>query len=329
MARPTLDAMEAFVHIVEAGSLTGAARQMGVAKSVISDRLASLEAALGVTVLRRTTRRVALTEAGERFYAEAAQVLQQVDEAAATAVAGAGGKGPLRGRLRIAAPVSFGAVHLGGMLMPFLSRHEHLQCQIELSDGVTDLVAGHFDFAIRIGRLSDSSLLARRLGDISRVVCASPCYLARHGAPASPEALRDHAILGYSQVGASRLWTFLDGAERSYVAPTPAPRMSANNGEVIRDAAIQGLGLAVLPRFIVAAALASGDLLEILEDHPLVPDGLHLVYPADRQVPRKTRETMAYLGEALRAWLGTHGHALPHVSHASLLSGTPPALDTA
>ncbi|MGE4334857.1 MAG: LysR family transcriptional regulator [Pigmentiphaga sp.] len=305
MARPTLDAIDAFVQIVEAGSLTGAARRMGVAKSVISDRLASLEAALGVTVLRRTTRRVALTEACERFYTEAVRVLQQVDEAAAEVAAGASGGGSLRGRLRIAAPVSFGAVHLGRMLMPFLSRHAHLQCQIELSDSVTDLVAGHFDFAIRIGRLNDSTLLARRLGDIPRVVCASPGYLERHGVPQTPEALRDHAILGYSQVGASRLWTFHDGAGRPYVAPTPAPRISANNGEVIRDAAIQGLGLAVLPSFIVAAALANGDLAQVLTDYPPVPDGLHLVYPADRQVPRKSRETMAYLAEAIRPWLST------------------------
>src|SRR5690554_5252280 len=173
-ARPTLDAMDALVQIVDAGSLTAAARRMGVAKSVLSDRLAQLEAALGVTLLRRSTRRQSLTEAGEHYYQHARQILEQVADASAEVARMAGSPGVLQGRLRIAAPVSYGIAHLGRTLMPFLAEHPALECQLEVDDGVVDLVAGRFDLAIRIGRLADSSLVARSLGVVDRIICASP-----------------------------------------------------------------------------------------------------------------------------------------------------------
>ncbi len=299
--RPSLDAMDALIQIVEAGSLTAAARRLGVAKSVLSDRLHQLEKTLGVTVLRRSTRRMSLTEAGQRYYEHARQILEQVADASAEAARMAGAPGALHGRLRIAAPVSFGAAHLGRALMPFLASHPALECQIELSDGTVDLLEGHFDLAVRIGRLPDSTLVARSLGVVERVVCASPTYLAEHGAPESTEALRDHATIGYSHVGAARLWTFLDGDGKPYVASTPPPRITANNGELIRDAAIAGLGIAVLPRFIVEDALRLGQLVIVLAQARLQRDTLNLVYPKDRRLPRKTREALNFLAQVLGA----------------------------
>lgn len=303
MARPSLDALDAFVHIVEAGSLTGAARQLGVAKSVLSDRLAALEAALGVTLARRSTRRLVITEAGERFFLQAQRILEQVDEASAEVRETAGAYGALRGRLRIAAPVSFGAAHLGRLLMPFVARHPDVHCQVELDDGVVDLLAGHFDLAVRIGRLPDSRLVARRLGEVPRLVCASPAYVQRQGAPATTEALRQHAVLGYSHAGAARLWTFTDPQGKPFVASIGAARFTANNGELLCDAAVAGLGLVILPQFLVAPALARGELVSLRLDCKPVPDGLHLVYPAQQQLPRRTRAALDHLAEALRGWL--------------------------
>lgn len=303
MARPSLESLDAFVHIVEAGSLSGAARQLGLAKSVLSDRLANLEATLGVTLARRTTRRLAITEAGERFFQQAQRILEQVDEASDAAVESAGAHGALRGRLRVAAPVSFGAAHLGQLLMPFLAAHPGLHCQIELNDGVVDLLAGHFDLAVRIGRLPDSRLVARRLGDIPRWVCASPAYLQRHGTPNTTEALRQHAVLGYSHAGAARLWTFAKRDGQPFVASIGQARFTANNGELLRDAAVAGLGLVILPRFFVATAVARGELRHLPLNCEPVPDGLHLVYPAQPQLPRRTRAALDYLAEALRGWV--------------------------
>lgn len=305
MSRPSLDALDAFVHIVQAGSLTAAARQLGLAKSVLSERLAALEATLGVTLLRRTTRRLVLTEAGQRWLAQAKAILEQVDDAMAETLSAAGVVGPLQGRLRIAAPLSFGASHLGKLLMPFLAQHRGLQCQVELDDGVVDLLQGHFDLAVRIGRLPDSSLVAKRLGVLPRVVCASPDYVRRQGAPRHTSELRRHEVLGYSHTGAARLWTFQDASGEPFVASIGDVRISANNGDMLCDAAVQGLGLVVLPRFIVARALAAGQLVRVALEAEPMPDGLHLVYPKERQLPRRTRAVLDHLEHALRGWLAT------------------------
>ena len=202
--RPTIDELDAFVQVVEAGSFTAAARRMGTAKSVLSERLAGLEARLGVTLLRRTTRSMVLTEAGTGFYEDARDILARLEAAGAQAADVGGGIG-LQGALRLAAPLSFGASHLGGLLMPFLQAHPGLSCQIELDDRTVDLVEGRFDLALRIGRLPDSRLVARRLGETRRVVCASPAYLERRGTPRTPDDVRHHDTVGYSHTTAARL----------------------------------------------------------------------------------------------------------------------------
>ena len=299
--RPTFEELAAFVQVVDAGSISAAARRMGMSKSVLSARVASLEACLAVTLLRRTTRSMVLTDAGAGFYEQARDILARLEEASLEATCAGGAGGRLHGSLRIAAPVSFGTTHLSAMLMPFLQQNPRLECRIELDDRAVDLLEGRFDLAIRIGRLPDSSLVARRLGEGRRVVCASPDYLARKGRPETLEDLRHHDIIGYAHASASRLWTFTDASGRSIVAPAARPRIVANNGELIRDAALAGLGLTVMPRFIVGGALAAGGLLQVLSQFEPLPEPIQAVYPQERRLPLKTRLLIDYLAPAVGA----------------------------
>lgn len=292
--RPSVDELDAFVQVVEAGTITAAARRMGVAKSVLSERLSALESRLGVTLLRRTTRSMALTDAGTGLYDSARDILARL-EAAGVHAAAHGGQGGLHGALRLAAPLSFGASHLGELLMPFLQANPGLSCQIELDDRTVDLIDGRFDLAIRIGRLPDSRLVARRLGQTRRVVCASPGYLAQYGVPRTPEDVRHHDTVGYSHTTAARLWSFIDAQGREVTAAVARPRVVANNGDLIREAAIAGLGLVVLPHFIVAAALRQGTLVEVLADAVPAPEPIHAVYLPERQLPPKTRALIDHL----------------------------------
>lgn len=301
---PSIDELVAFVQIVESGSISAAARKLDLAKSVISARLAALEARLAVTLLRRTTRSMALTDAGKAFHQQAKEILARLEEASLEAATTGGADGRLRGLLRLTAPLSFGATHLGALLMPFLARHPDLRCEIELDDRAADLLEGKFDLAIRIGRLPDSSLIARRVGESRRVVCCSPAYLERKGHPAHPDDLRHHEFIGYANSSSANLWTLRGPDGATFTAAAPRPRIVANNGEVIRDAAIAGLGLAVLPCFIVDTALRSGELLPVLTRFEPVPETIQLVYTQERQLPLKTRALIDYLVAAFagRSW---------------------------
>ncbi len=290
---PKIEELLAFVQVVEAGSISAASRRMGLSKSVVSGRIAALEARLAVTLLRRTTRSMVLTEVGAGFYEQARDILARLEHAAMEAT---GTGGHLRGLLRIAAPLSFGALHLGKLLMPFLQAHPGLECTIELDDRKVDLIEGRFDLAIRIGRLPDSSLVARRVGQSRRVVCCSPEYAARKGLPSHPDDLRAHDIIGYGHASAASVWTFeAEGRAAPFVVSTPRPQITANNGELIRDAALAGLGVTILPRFIVADALQSGTLIRALPGLEPVPEGIQLVYAQQRSLPLKTRMLIDHL----------------------------------
>lgn len=301
---PSIDELVALVQIVESGSISAAARKLDLAKSVISARLAALEGRLGVTLLRRTTRSMALTDAGRIFLEQTKDILARLEEASLAAATTEGTDGRLRGTLRITAPLSFGSNHLGALLMPFLARNPELHCWIELDDRAVDLLEGQFDLAIRIGRLPDSSLVARRVGESRRVVCGSPAYLERKGYPAHPDDLRHHDFIGYANSSSANLWTLRDPGGATLTATAARPRIVANNGEVIRDAAMAGLGLAVLPRFIVEAALQAGQLLPVLTAFEPVPESIQLVYTQERQLPLKTRALIDYLVVAFagRSW---------------------------
>ncbi|HEU4411787.1 MAG TPA: LysR family transcriptional regulator [Polyangiaceae bacterium] len=295
-----LGAIVAFVRVVDARSYSAAARLVGATTSALSKRVARLEGALGVRLLERTTRRLAPTEAGSAFYERCLRVLDALGEAERAATQLGGGA---RGTLRLSAPVIFGELHVAPLVPPLLERHPGLGVELSLSDRYVDLVDEGFDLALRIGRLADSSLAARRLGRVPAVVCASPAYLERRGVPRAPDELAGHECLRYSLAGAGREWRLRgpDGKERAYAA---GGRCSLNHGGAMREVAIAGGGLAHLPLFLVADALASGRLCAVLDAYRGPDFGLYAVYPAGRAPTPKVRAAVEFFAEALPPRLG-------------------------
>jgi len=297
-----LDDIHAFIAVAETRSVSGAARRLGVAKSMVSKRVSALEQALGATLLKRAPRSVSLTDRGGAFYSRARAILASLEEAAAEVREL---QTSLGGLVRIAAPYTFGTMYLGRLLWPFLKAHPLLEVALDLDDKVVDLLGSGYDLGLRIGPLADSSLVSRHLADISRVLCASPEYLARHGTPASLEELSAHACVGYAHLAAGQVWRFRAGrGERSVRVQS---RFVANNGELMRGAAIAGVGLLMVPEFIVADALASGSLVRVLPSMPPVGTALVALYPRDRQGSARVRTIVDHLAQALAPippWVG-------------------------
>lgn len=297
--RPDVDALATFLQVVDSGSVTAAAARLGLAKSVVSKRVAQLEAQLSTQLLNRARRHVAPTEAGALLAERARALLAQLDTVADEVMARSG---KLSGQLRLAAPLSFGTRHLGPLIAGFMRAYPEIEVVLDLDDRHVDLQAGAYDLGLRIGRLADSSLRARRLGLSRRVLCCSPDYAARHGRPRSLEALAAHSCLGYANAAAGHLWRFVPGdggAPRSLVL---CGRLTANSGEALLEAACAGIGLVVLPRFLVAAPLREGRLVELdIPGWVPEPDNIQLVYPPTQALPLKTRTLIEYLAERIRA----------------------------
>jgi len=284
--------MRTFVRIVEAGSISQAAEQLGIAKSGVSRRLTDLEGRLGVRLINRTTRRSSLTEAGRSYYAGAVKLLADVAELdAATADAEAS----LSGRLRLAVPLSFGLAHLAPAIDEFLREHPGLDLDIDFSDRHVDLVERGVDLAIRIAQLKDSNLQARRLCPIRLLLCASPDYLEAHGRPEHPDDLQNHRVLRYAASGGSAL-RLPDGDGGEVLVQTEAP-IIANNGDFLRDMARAGQGITLIPSFIAWQALALGDLVEIMPRHAPEPLNAWAVYPRNRYLARRARLFIDFLAE--------------------------------
>jgi DNA-binding transcriptional LysR family regulator len=281
---PELDDIRAFVEVAETGGFSRAARRLGVSKSIVSRRLARLEADLGAQLLSRTTRGVSATEAGTEYKARAERILADLDEAHEAV---AQQSGDVVGRLRLSVPLSFGTTHLAPVLAELASRHPRLAIEAAYSDRFVDLIAERFDAAIRLGTLKDSSLVARRIAAIRGIVVASPAYLARAGRPEVPDDLTGHACLLYTDAANGVQWRFRAG--RRWVAVRPEGRFRADNGEALMHAAIAGLGIAVLPTFLAAAAIERGAIEPLLLDYPLPEGGLYVVRPPGAQVPGKLR----------------------------------------
>jgi DNA-binding transcriptional LysR family regulator len=294
-----MDDMIAFLRVVEAGGITAAAARMELAKSVVSKRLRDLEAVLGVQLLRRTTRRVVATEQGQALYARMSPLLREVDDAVDEIVESTG---PLRGRLRVAAPMSFGTLHLGPIVLEFARAHAQLELALDLDDRMLDLIASGHDLAIRIGVSTDASLIARKLCVARRALCCSPGYASEHGVPRSIEEIARHASIDYANLTATRLWQF-EPARRGEKPRSVATRsrIVANNGETMRDAAIAGMGLALLPLFIVGPALQDGRLIRVLPDEEPLPHPIAAVYPPTRHVSRRVRALVDHLVRAFRS----------------------------
>lgn len=288
-----LAAMEAFVRVTESRSFSQAARRLRSSKSVVSRLVSSLEAELGVRLFNRTTRSLTLTEAGQGYYERCARILADIDEANASV---SQLQAAPRGRLRINAPMSFGFLHLAPAIPDFLARYAEVEVDMTMNDRFVDLVEDGFDLAVRIGRLADSSLVARKLAPMRRVVCASPAYLETRGFPASPEDLAAHDCLCYSNVALSDEWRFVSLDGMAWPVEVKG-RLRTNNGDALRTAALQGVGLAYLPTFIVGGDLQAGTLISLLGDYIPQDSAVHAVYPHSRHLSPKVRAFVDFLAD--------------------------------
>jgi DNA-binding transcriptional LysR family regulator len=288
-----LDGIVAFAATVDAGSISAAARRLGLAKSVVSERLAELERALGATLIQRSTRKLSLTNSGETFLPRAQRILRETEEASAELAAQSG---KLAGPLRLSAPVGFGILHLGPALATFLRDYPQIEVSLELDDRFVDAATGGFDAVLRHGSIGDGRLIARRLARSRRLLVASPDYLARMGTPSSLAQLEGHKGILYSNRTGD--WRFATPTGWSVIRPKAALRV--NNGLVMRDAVAAGLGIAMLPSFFVHEALAEGSLVEV--DIGLEAEGaeLFLAYPRDHGAATKIRA----LADSLRRSFG-------------------------
>ncbi|MBP2303542.1 LysR family transcriptional regulator [Azospirillum picis] len=287
-----IEGIAAFVAAVEGGSLSEAARRLRLSKSVVSERLAELEASLGGTLLRRTTRRLTLTEDGAAFLDRARRVLREIDDATADM---AERRGTLAGPLRIAVPVTFGRMHLGPALYPFLAQHPDIELTLDIDDRRVDILAGGYDAIIRHGPIVDSRLVAWKLASSRRLLTASPDYLARHGTPASLAELDGHRGLFYTNRGLAD-WRFRTPAGTITVRAKLA--LGLNNGDMMRDAAIAGLGIAHLPAFIAGPAIRDGLLVEIDLGCEPETEFVFMAHPEGRNPPAKLRALAEHLRKA-------------------------------
>ena len=282
-----------YVAVIHAGNFTAAAEQLMLSKQYVSRRMAALEASLGSQLLIRNTRKLSVTEAGMLFLTHAQRILDDIHEAEQ---AMSTRRQALHGTFRISMPMSFGMSHLSPLIAQFLAQHPALQFHIELADRYVDMIGEGFDMAIRIGALADSTLIARRLGEQRRLICASPAYLARAGTPATPDDLAQHACLRYGREALSGWELQQAGKSKSVMVKGP---LLSNNGEVLRDAAIAGLGLVLLPGFIVEPALKRGELVSVLEAYQPAPLCLNAVYPQHRQRSEVNRVLLNFLQDQL------------------------------
>lgn len=279
------DAMQLYCRIVETGQLSIAADQLNLSKGTVSKQLAKLEMHLGGRLLNRTTRRLTTTEAGLAFYERAKLILESLDEAECAVT---GLTTEPRGTLKINAPMSFGGKYLGKLLARYHQQYPQVHIDINLNDRQIDLVEEGYDLAVRIAELKDSSLIARRLAPCNLVICASPGYLQAHGEPESPDQLKHHQCLLYSYLDSAKHWT-LEGP-RGQIKQVPVNgALHANNGDLLCDALVHGMGIAVLPTFIAGDTIRNGNAKIILPAwRPRAPD-ISLLYPSAKHLSAKVR----------------------------------------
>lgn len=301
--RYDLNDLETFLAVLELGSVTAAAARLNLSKSVISKRISDLETALGAALFRRNAGRITPTEAAGRLAERLRPALAELIAAAEGAAWDMDGAAPLRGSLSISAPMSFGILHLGPIIARFAALNPGLDISLDYDDRTRDLAREGFDIAVRIGEMRDNALMQRKLCEDESVVCASPAYLERMGRPQTLTDLRDHQVIGYSHMPNSQLWQFRD--QGRFVSPAVQGRLKLNNGEAIRDMAVEGLGLAMLPGFIAVPAIAAGRLTRVLEGFATRTMPIVAVWPPVSPLPAKLRRLIDHLAAELQrpAWL--------------------------
>lgn len=285
--------LSTFVEVVTKGSLSSAARAEGVAPAMISRRLDALEERLGVKLLQRTTRKIALTNEGAAFLEDCQRILTELEEAEA-AVSERSARAT--GHLLVSAPAGFGRQHVAPLIPSFLTEHRDVNITLNLNDRIVDLIGEGIDVAIRIAPLIDSSLISVKLADNQRVIVASPDYLRRHGTPLHPEALMDHNCLAMSSEGSQRGWTLrVNQKDTLYKV---GGNMICNDGEVLHDWALAGKGLAWRSMWEVGAAIASGRLVTVLDDYAAPAPHIYAVFAQRRHLPLRIRAFVDFLRHA-------------------------------
>ena len=288
-----LTSLGIFVAAVEEGSFAAAARRFGLSAAMAGKHVSAVEAEINARLLQRTTRHLSLTDTGQAYYERCKRILEAFDEAKQEAI---DSQGTARGVLRVAAPVTFGAMHLGEIVARYLEDHPKVNVQVLLGDRYVDLIDAGVDVAIRIGRLQDPGLVTRRLAPCRMVVCASPAYLNRHGTPCNPDDLRRAHRLAFSEAVSVDDWTLLDAKNRAYVIDGPC-RMAANNTQMLLAAALAGAGIAYGPTFVFGEHLRRGELVALLPAYRAADLAIQAVYPSVRRIPLKVRRFVDYLAE--------------------------------
>ena len=277
-------AIPVFVAVVENGGFSAAARTLGISKSAVSKRINQLEAHLGVRLLHRTTRKLSLTEAGERYFEHAAQALNAAGQAedAVTEL-----QGEPQGNLKISSPMSFGRLHVAPLIPKLLQRYPKLRINLVMDDRKVDLVAGGFDVAIRAGNLPASTLIARKLAPVRQVLCASPDYIDRYDRPGTPAELSSHNCLLYSYSSDANEWTLI--GESGPETVTVSGSYQVNNSEALLEALKEGIGIGRLPTFDAGPDLKTGRLVKLFESYRLPDFTLYAVFPERQYLPAKVR----------------------------------------
>lgn len=283
--------LQTFTKVVETGSISRAAERLSVAKSAVSRRLSDLEQRLGVQLFHRTTRQMNLTDSGSSFYERAVQILSDLEEAE---LAVSQQHTALTGLLKIAAPLTFGLTHLAPAIIEFKQQHPGILFDVDFNDRQIDILEEGFDLAIRIARLSDSSLIARKIAPIEQSICASPGYLEKHGTPESPDDLTSHKCLVYSNIPTPNVWSFTDSQGKAISVKIPVA-LRANNGDFLREAAEADQGIVMMPNFISYKSLHSSKLVPLLKNFQLPSVSAYAVYPQTRHLSFRVRAFIDFL----------------------------------
>jgi DNA-binding transcriptional LysR family regulator len=305
-----LTCMRAFATVVETASFTGAGERLDMSKAMVSKYVGVLEDHLGTRLLNRTTRRLSLTESGQVYYERCLQIIADVAEAEQAA-------GQLtaipRGTLKIAMPVSFGTIKIGPLITEYIRQYPEVNLDIALADRKVDLIEEGYDLAIRIGSLPESGLIARKLAVDRTAICATPAYLKQHGTPQKPEDLRRHACLNYTYSSSGDEW-YLKNDQEERVVPTSGP-IKANNGDMLRLAALSGSGIIWQPRFIVEDDLQTGRLVEVLTNYSTVELGIYAIYPSRKHLSAKVRTFVDFLVDKLGSTDSKDGLLQQRIKH--------------
>lgn len=284
-------AMTVFTKVVETGGFTSTAHHFGISPAMVSTHIKTLEKRLGVRLLNRTTRRVSATEVGQNYYERCLHILSELEEAERSAT---DLQAAPRGRLRVTAPMTFGTRFLGPLVADYLHRYSDVSVQLSLDDRYVDLFEEGFDLAVRVGQLSDSSLIARKLTLAPMILCASPDYLERHGAPETPHDLVHHNCLTYAYSKLRSEWRFI-GPQRKEETVQVSGRFLANSGDVLRAVAHKGAGIILIPQFIIEQELKAGSLIRLLPDYATIATPVHAVYPHSHYLSAKIRTFVDFL----------------------------------